>query len=72
MSGFDMSGFDMTWFMMSGFDMSWAVMTWETMSWELLSWDNQYTGDIIADTGLEMTYSWEVNEEAWFITDAQF
>ena len=51
--------------------MSWAVMTWETMSWELLSWDNQYTGDIIADTGLEMTYSWEVNEEAWFITDAQ-
>ena len=72
MSGFDMSGFDMTWFMMSWFDMSWAVMTWETMTWEVLSWDNQYTWDIVADTGLEITYSWEVSsEEAWFITDAQ-
>ena len=76
MSGFMMSGFDMSGFMMSGFDMSWAVMTWavmtwEIMTWEIIPWDDQYTWDIISDTDLEITYSWEVSEEAWFIADAQ-
>ena len=70
------SWFDMTWFMMSGFDMSWFDMTWfdmtwAIMSWEMMSWNNQYTWNTTADTGLEITYSWEVSEEAWFINNAQ-
>ena len=88
MSGFDMSGFDMSWFMISGFDMTWfdmtdfgmtwSELTWEMMTWAVITWDNLtwWIGTGLEDstivTGVEMTFSWEVEEEqTWFITNEQ-
>jgi hypothetical protein len=86
MSGFDMSWFMMSWLNMTGFDMTWdmlswdaltwSVLTWETFTWETLTWDIEYTWWMIDeltwdDTAVEVVYSWEVDEQTWFISDEQ-
>ena len=86
MSWLNMTGFDMTWDMLSWDALTWSVLTWETftwetltwetLTWETLTWDIEYTWWMIDeltwdDTAVEVVYSWEVDEQAWFISDEQ-